>query len=211
MSRDNIVSAALKIADEEGLEEVTIRRLAQEIGIGAMTLYGHFRSKEEILDAVADRILGSFTLICPNDATREEVVHDLGLAFLRMMQQHPSIIRLFSSRVTQSRDALQGAMDRVLGRLVASGMPIERAVSVYGAVIVYSLGFATYQSPRPWGQGSNPEVDELRRQRTHFYAGLPRADFPNVVMSAELLTSLPSDEQFLVGLRALARGLLIEE
>src|SRR5699024_2274851 len=87
-------------------------------------------------------------------------------------------------------------------RLVASGIPGPIAVRCYGFLITYAIGFASYQVPRPWGRLSGHSGDEQRRQRKHFYSGLPMEEFPQVVSLAEELVKLPSDEQFESGLGA---------
>lgn len=88
-----------------------------------------------------------------------------------MMREHPSVVRLFSSRVTDSPTALRGAMEAVLQRLIDSGIPGPAAVRCYGFLITYAIGFAAYQAPRQWGRLSGEDGTEARRQRSHFYAG----------------------------------------
>lgn len=208
VSRDQIIEAATRIADEESIEALTIRRLAADVGTGAMTLYSYFRNKEEILDAIADHVLGGFTLPPAEENEPRAVVRSLAFAFLRMMREHPSIVRLFTTRVTTSRESLRGAMEAVVGRLREAGFDGPSAVRAYGLIMHYTLGFASYQAPRPWGKSEHPDIDELRRQRTHFYAALPLAEFPHLVSLAGDVTTLPSDEQFEFGLECLIEGFL---
>ncbi|MGY1805816.1 TetR/AcrR family transcriptional regulator [Blastococcus sp. SYSU D00669] len=199
-----IVDAALRISDEENdLDGLTVRRLAGELGVGTMTLYSYFRGKDEILDAMADHVLGRMEMppAAPDEdpATAMRVVAH---TFLAMMRSHPSVIRMLATRVTTSRTSLKGAMEAVLDRLQASGIPGPLAVEVYGFLITYAIGFASYQSPRPWGRGDDEDSAEQRRQRQHFYAAMPAGDFPRVVELAEFLVELPSDKQFDFGLEA---------
>lgn len=208
VTREQIVESATKIADEESIEALTIRRLAAEVGTGAMTLYSYFRNKEEILDAIADHVLGSFQLPPAEETEPGAVVRTLARAFLRMMREHPSILRLFTTRVTTSQESLRGAMELVVGRLREVGFGGPEAIQAYGLIMHYALGFASYQAPRPWGNPAQPDVEELRRQRTHFYAALPSRLFPHLVSLAEHVTTLPSDEQFELGLDCLVDGLL---
>ncbi|MEU5553610.1 MULTISPECIES: TetR/AcrR family transcriptional regulator [unclassified Micromonospora] len=208
VTREHIIEAATRIADEESIEALTIRRLAADVGSGAMTLYSYFRNKEEILDAIADHVLGGFTLPPAEETEPRAVVQSLASAFLRMMREHPSIVRLFTTRVTTSPDSLRGAMEAVVGRLREVGFEGREAVQAYGLIVHYTLGFASYQAPRPWGKPDLPDVEELCRQRTHFYSALPLAEFPNLVSLAGDVTTLPSDEQFQFGLDCLLDGLL---
>lgn len=210
ITREQIIEAATRIADEESIDALTIRRLATDIGTGTMTLYSYFRSKEEILDAIADHVLGGFRLPPVTEMEPATVVRALARAFLQMMREHPSIVRLFTTRVTTSQASMRGAMEAVLGHLREAGFEGPQAVRAYGLIMHYTLGFACYQSPRPWGRSDHPGVEELQRQRTHFYAALPLTDFPNLVSLAEEVTALPSDEQFVYGLECLITGFLLK-
>lgn len=206
LSSERIIEVATRICDEEDIEVLTIRRLASELGVGAMTLYSYFRSKEEILDAIADYVMGNFRLPAAEETSPAAVVRDLALAFLEMMREHPSIVRLFSTRVNATPESMSGAFEAVIGRLREAGFKDGGAVRVYGLIVQYSLGFASYQAPRPWGRRDLSGSEELRRQRRHFYAALPRDDFPNMVGLAEDVTALPGDDQFLFGLECLIDG-----
>ncbi|URN00973.1 TetR/AcrR family transcriptional regulator [Actinomadura madurae] len=69
LTRERIVETAVRIGDSESLDTLTVRRLAGELGVGAMTLYSYFRNKEEILDAMADHVLGGMELPPPRRTT----------------------------------------------------------------------------------------------------------------------------------------------
>ncbi|MGV4888029.1 TetR/AcrR family transcriptional regulator [Streptomyces viridosporus] len=203
LTPERIIDAALRISDAEGdLDRLTVRRLATELGVGTMTLYSYFRSKEEILDGMADHVLGRMRLPAEPDPGPAEALRTVGHAFLAMMREHPSVVRLFSTRITDSPTALRGAMEAVLRRLVDAGIPGPLAVRCYGFLITYAIGFASYQTPRPWGRLAADEGTEQRRQRSHFYAALPIEEFPLVVGLAEEVTELPSDALFEAGLEA---------
>jgi AcrR family transcriptional regulator len=203
LTTERIIEAALRISDAEGdLDRLTVRRLAADLGVGTMTLYSYFRSKDEILDGMADHVLGRMELPAEPDAGPADALRTVGRAFLAMMREHPSVVRLFATRVTSSRAALGGAMEAVLRRLVVAGIPGPQAVRCYGFLLTYAIGFASYQAPRQWGRRDRAASAEERRQRTHFYAALPMEDFPQVVQHAEGIAGLPSDEQFEAGLEA---------
>ncbi|URN00972.1 TetR/AcrR family transcriptional regulator C-terminal domain-containing protein [Actinomadura madurae] len=125
-----------------------------------------------------------------------------GRAFRSMMLAHPCVVRLLSTRVTDSIDALDGAMEDVLVRLESAGLKGAEATRAYGVLITYALGFSGYQAPRTWG-----DDPEARRQRHHFYAGLPADRFPTTVRLSADLPSLPSSDQFEFGLHLIAKGL----
>lgn len=202
LTRERIVETAVRIGDTESLDTLTVRRLAGELGVGAMTLYSYFRNKEEILDAMADHVLGGMEVPPAGTDDPVEMLVGCGRAFRAMMLAHPCVVRLLSTRVTDSIDALDGAMEDVLARLEAAGLSGADAMRAYGVLITYALGFSAYQTPRTWG-----DDPEARRQRRHFYAGLPADRFPSTVRLSPELPMLASSEQFEFGLRLIAEGL----
>ncbi|MEE2060316.1 TetR/AcrR family transcriptional regulator [Rhodococcus artemisiae] len=203
LTTERIIEAALRLSDTDAdLDRLTVRRLATELGVGTMTLYSYFRSKEDILDGMADHVLGRMSLPDEPDHNPAEALRTVGYAFLTMMREHPSVVRLFSSRVTDSPTALRGAMEAVLQRLVDAGIPGPDAVRCYGFLITYAIGFASYQAPRQWGRLDDEDGIEARRQRSHFYAGLAKDEFPQVVALADEVAELPYDSQFEAGLSA---------
>ena len=208
VTADDIVLAAVRICDEGGIESLTIRRLAADLNIGTMTLYGYFRGKDEILDGVADYVLGGFHVPPAREQTPVAVATAVGHAFLAMMREHPSVVYLLSSRATMSQQSLKAAMEDVLARLREAGFDGPVAVKIYAMLITYCLGFASYQHPRPWGRADSPNVSEQRRQRVHFYSSLPLPAFANMVELSESITMMPSDEQFDFGLKCLIDGLV---
>ncbi|MGW2310592.1 TetR/AcrR family transcriptional regulator C-terminal domain-containing protein [Actinomadura luteofluorescens] len=202
LTRERIVETAVRIGDSESLDTLTVRRLAGELGVGAMTLYSYFRNKEEILDAMADHVLGGMEVPPAETDDPIDLLVGCGRAFRAMMLAHPCVVRLLSTRVTDSIDALDGAMEAVLDRLESAGLKGADATRAYGVLITYALGFSGYQTPRTWG-----DDPEGRRQRHHFYAGLPADRFPSTVRLAPELPTLASSEQFEFGLRLIAEGL----
>jgi len=207
-----ILEAALRISDAENdLSGLTLRRLAAELGVGTMTLYSYFRGKDELLDAMADRVLGAMEL--PPAERAEDpatALRAVAKAFLDVMRSHPSVIRMFATRVTTSPLDRRGAMEAVLERLISVGIPGELAVRCYGFLIAYAIGFASYQAPRPWGRDDGEDGEELRRQQRHFYAAMPAHDFPRLVELSESLVDLPSDRQYDYGVEAFIGSVLTE-
>jgi len=196
LSKEDIVSVALEMADSSGLDTLTVRSLASRLNVGAMTLYGYFRSKELLLDAVADHVMSTLETPDVPGESPEQAVRAAAAGFLDLMTDHPSVVALLATRTTRSPHSLHAAMESVLGRLVNAGIPAPLAIQCYGFLIQHAIGYTTYRTPRPWGGPPSPELDELRRQQQHFYAGLPANDFPLVVEWASDLVLLPSRETY---------------
>lgn len=209
LTRERIVEAALRICDQEAdLEALTMRRLARELQVGAMTLYSYFQGRDDVLDAMADHVLGGIQL--PEQAPEgpADALRQVSYALLATMRRNPSAARLLVGRLTDSPGALDGGMEKVLARLIEAGIPKTTAVRAYGFLISYAIGFANYQMPRSWGRQTDPESEERRRQRRHFYAALPVGRFPNVVELADEITQLANDDQFTFGIESLISSVL---
>jgi len=210
LDRSTIARTAVEIADREDLAALTIRRLAQELDVPAMTLYGYVANKDEILDAMADSIMGSYAL---PPLTPDTTAHDAFVAvtarLAELFRRHPSVARILTMRVTNSPDALDGAMEQILDRFLVVGMPPELAVQAYGAMMHYALGSVLYQLPRPWGDGTTQDRPD-RAARVEFYRSLDAERFPRLRALSDVLPTLPSKRQFECGLDALATGLALD-
>src|SRR5579875_3322686 len=90
LSRATIVDRALEVADSEGLDAVTIRRLAQDLGVTPMALYWHVRNKDELLDAMGDRLYASLSYDTGADAPWDEQLRAVVRALVDALRQHPT-------------------------------------------------------------------------------------------------------------------------
>lgn len=199
-----IVRTALRMADAEGdPRRLTMRSLARELNVGVMTLYTYFRNKDEILDGMADQALGE--IVMRDDVSDPAAaIRAFARAMLDVMRKHPSVGSLLASRLTDGREAMYGSMEVPLRRLVEAGIPGPLAARCYGFVVVFAIGFSSYHLGRPWGYAdSAPETGEERRQREHFYLGLPIDRFPTVVELAASIVDIPSDATYEFGVEAL--------
>src|SRR5215216_7090429 len=99
-----VVERALVLADSEGLEAVTIRRLAKELGVTPMALYWHFRSKDELLDGMAASIFEEVDLSVDASVGWQEQLRAMLGSMLGVLRAHPFIAILLSTRTASSED-----------------------------------------------------------------------------------------------------------
>src|SRR3954447_11713640 len=93
LTRESIATAALALADREGIDALSMRRLAAELGVGTMTLYGYFRSKDELIDAALD-IAGGDAGPRPRGSGWKEELRSVLQATYRNLRRHPSLVQL---------------------------------------------------------------------------------------------------------------------
>ncbi|GAP60834.1 uncharacterized HTH-type transcriptional regulator Mb1388c [Arthrobacter sp. Hiyo1] len=121
-----MVEAALALADEEGLEALTMPMLARRLKCGVMTIYGYVNSKEDLLDAIAQRGLRDLRLSHPLPANAAAILRAWGRALRLNLIEHPSLPMIFLSRPVIGPGILRG-LEALLGPLARAGMPPAQA------------------------------------------------------------------------------------
>jgi TetR/AcrR family transcriptional regulator, tetracycline repressor protein len=205
LSREQVVDAALRLADQAGLDALSMPSLARQLECGIMTLYGYVEDKEDLLDAIALRGLADLRLPRPLPSHPADVLIAWGRALRRTLLDHPSLPVIFLSRAVIGPGIFRG-IEALLGGLGRAGMQTSAALQAIYAVIIYTTGFVAWEVPRTLRQ--TPAAYAAAWRRT--FAELPPEEFP---LSATVLDELPrvaDAEQFERGLAALATGLTAE-
>src|SRR5215471_16422184 len=94
LTRTAVVERALQLADADGLDALTIRKLAQELGVTPMALYWHFRSKDELLEGLAERVWAEFDVDVDGAAAWPAQLRGLLESLLRVLRAHPAAPQL---------------------------------------------------------------------------------------------------------------------
>lgn len=172
LSRQRIVEVATAILDAEGLDALSTRRLAHELGVRAPSLYNHFATKEKILDAVGDAIIAQVDLGMFGVWDWATSLTEWARAYRRALAAHPNAVP-FLARGPALRPAALALADAVYGALVEAGWPASYATRI-GATMRYfvagsalssfALGFA--DDPRVYAQ-RYPHLHDAHRLREH--------------------------------------------
>ncbi|MFB8031363.1 TetR/AcrR family transcriptional regulator [Streptomyces sp. NPDC056004] len=145
LTLDRIVAAAVDVADREGLGAVSMRRIAAELGTGAMSLYRYVPGKGELLDLMLDRVQRvSEDPADFGDGSWRSTLQVLGHATLALYRRHPWLLEVNQSRPVLGPNALDG-MEKVLGRIRSMGLPDPELVSVIILIDGYVVGAARTQ------------------------------------------------------------------
>lgn len=193
VTRDVVVAQALTIVDLEGLEALTMRRLANELGVGVATVYAAVTSKEMLFQALADAVIVEVPLeggaTSPTDALVEYF-----LAMHEMIQRHPVVAQLSAMRPVLSEAAFE-MQERILELLCAGGLDAKAAASAYATLGSYVLGFTL------------TGISRLDDKRHAMVAALPAQRFPRLHDAAPYFSTQSTDEtQFEAGLRTILNG-----
>ncbi|MFH8341383.1 TetR/AcrR family transcriptional regulator [Streptomyces sp. AM6-12] len=138
LSTDRIVRAARELVDREGLAAVSTRRLAAELGVSGPSLYNHFRTKDEILEAVADSVSALVDLSMFEDGRPwRTALHDWAVSYRAALRAHPNIVPVLA-RGPGRRPAALRVADAAYGAMVDAGWPPAQATSI-GALMRYFI------------------------------------------------------------------------
>jgi AcrR family transcriptional regulator len=207
LSRDAIVGCAIALADAEGLEAVTIRRLAQEQGVTPMALYWHFNDKDSLLDGIAESLVASVKLPAESDAPWEQQLYEILAAFVEAIRPHPAVADLTLRRILTSEPGLALA-EQALGLLRGAGLTAERAAEVGSFALCATITLVTSQPGRPWTERDEEARAQMIREKKAALETLSPARYPNVVASAAALVGCTDpDDYYALNLRVLVQGI----
>lgn len=211
LTRDAIVGTALEVLDREGLDAFSMRRVAEELGTGAASLYWHVSDKQELLDLVFDRVIGEVGPLPPPDPDRwQEQLEQLARTARRVLLRHRDITRLALDRWPMGPNALLFA-EGLLGILRAGGLP-DRVCAWATGLLPSFVGWFVLeeqlgrQSPAP-PDDTAADYADLAGMVHDYLVSLPPERFPNLLAVVDELTGGDHDERFDFGIGVLLRGL----
>jgi AcrR family transcriptional regulator len=148
LSRERVLQAAVDLADKDGVASLSMRKLGQELGVEAMSLYRHVRNKDDMVDGMVDLVFGEFGL--PRKGVEwKAVMRRRAIAAQEVLARHPWAIGLMESRSRPGPATLQHH-DAMLGCLREAGFSIAMAAHAYSFLDSYIYGFALQQANLPF-------------------------------------------------------------
>lgn len=183
LSRDQVLRAAILMADEGGLDSVSMRKLGQVLRVEAMSLYKHVDNKDDILDGIADLVMGDFE-VPAIDADWRTAIRRSAISVHQVLLRHRWASGLIESRLNAGPARLR-FMDAVIGVLSAAGFTMPMAIRAIMALDSHTYGFVLQELAWPFDVENAPEVAAA------FARGLPAGDYSNLVSMAEMVTTAP--------------------
>lgn len=198
LTRDQVAQAALQLADTEGLEALSMRALADRLGIGTMTLYGHFRSKDELLDAVVDAAVGDSEPPA-GDGHWKERLRQVVMHARTSLLRHPSLVELRVRRPVLRPEALRFS-ERSLQILRDAGFEVREATAAFRLLFTYTFGFAALSPAEA--------TEDDRRAAAAALAALPPDEYPALTEAREEASrAMGGEDVFAYGLDRILDGL----
>lgn len=172
LSRERILRAALELADDGGIESLSMRRLGQALGFEAMSLYNHVVAKDDVLDGILDLVLAETEPPAPA-GDWAAAVRQSALSVHEALRRHPWAAGLMMS-ADRIRPARLRYMDALLGRLREAGFSADTTYHAYHVLDAYILGFSLWLKSH-----SYPPVDAADLA-VRFDAIVPRSEYPHL-------------------------------
>src|SRR5438094_2695862 len=148
LNRERVLEAGVALADREGIEALSMRRLGQEVGVEAMSLYNHVRNKDEILNGMVDIVFSEIDLPAAGEDW-PTAMRRRAISARHALKRHPWAIGLMESRA-QPGPATLRHHDSVLRNLREAGFSIEMAAHAYSLLDSYIYGFTLNELTLPF-------------------------------------------------------------
>ena len=205
LSRPRILDAALRFVDQHGLEALSMRKLAAELGVEAMSLYNHVPSKGAVLDGLLERLLDDIDVRPGGGRHWTERIRAAARSFRRQALRHPSFVQLLTTQHVHS-EATMRPLEASLSILRQAGFGPEEALLAYKALIGYAIGFVTQEVSGALGlPDCGPEAAGKRHEEIQ--VALDHERFPVLAETLPLGERLRPDDTFDFGLDLILAGL----
>jgi AcrR family transcriptional regulator len=178
LTRQRVLVTAIALADAHGLGAVTMRRLAREVGVEAMSLYHHVRNKDDLLDGMVDTIFAEIEVPSEHEDWMTGMARRA--ASLRAaLTRHPWAISVMDSRKHPGPATLRHH-DAVIGSCLAAGFSVEMAAHAFSLIDSYVYGFALQEIALPFDHAS-----DLKETVESILPGELREAYPHLAVLTE--------------------------
>ncbi|MGW0466172.1 TetR/AcrR family transcriptional regulator [Streptomyces sp. NPDC003027] len=198
-SRDDIVAAAVRIADEDGIDALSMRRLAADVGCGTMSLYNYVPRKEDLYELMVDAVSGEYVLPDPPSGDWRADMFEMGRQARAILRRHPWVIRLMTTGYAYGPNALrflESCLACLDGLDLPGGTKLELVATVNGTVmtvVANELALAERARGLPWSQEQEQAVRTAYLTRRLAGGAYPRLA---AVLGEEGVAPLDPDEVF---------------
>jgi len=203
LTKEKVVETAVAIADEGGVEALTMRKLADQLGVEAMSLYYHVKNKGEILDGILDAVFAEIELPSAEDEWKP-AMRKRAISAREVALRHKWAISLMDSRANPGTATIRHH-DAILRSLRTDGFSVPMAAHAISAIDAYVYGFVMQEDALPFDT-----EEELKMLADMMLERFPEKDFPHfaeLVTQHALKPGYSYSEEFLFGLNLILDGL----
>ncbi len=206
LSREAIVEAAMGVLRKEGIDGVSMRRVATELSTGAASLYAHVANKDELVELLFDEVAAEIPLPEPDPERWREQLTQLWVDSRAALMRYRDIARAALGSVPFGPNALR-VTETTMRLLRLGGVPEQAVAWAADVVGLYVSASAVEGAMRAQREEGHGQWDDQARQMQEFFAALPAERFPTFVSLLPHLTSGTDEERFRFGLELLVSGL----
>ena len=173
LSRDRVLGAAVTLADQSGIEALSMRKLGQALGVEAMSLYNHVASKSDLLDGMIDVVFSEIGLPS-SEAGWKPAMRQRAIAVRQALARHGWAIGLMESRASPGPATLRHH-DAVLGCLRHAGFSVEMTAHAYSLLDSYIYGFALQEASLPFDT-----AEKTAEVTQEIFEQFPTGEYPHL-------------------------------
>jgi TetR/AcrR family transcriptional regulator, tetracycline repressor protein len=208
LTREEIIKEALALLEQQGPGALSMRRLADRLGVAPNALYYHVRGKADLIDGLIDQVYAGLDLKPDPAGDWTQQLTTLSQAIRAHLLAHPAVVPYALQQPGIGPHGLRLG-EAIYDVLRPAGFSDQAVVGTVYALLTYILGFVALEIPRA---GTDPQTsDEFVRRMWAFFAALPTGEFPHHVQLAPLLARISTDDQFQFGIRTFLAGLQVQQ
>ena len=181
LTRERILRAAIELADEDGIEAVTMRRLGRRLGVEAMSLYNHVEDKDDILDGMVELVATEFEVPSGAHDWRSSI-RSSAISVHEVLRRHPWASSVMESQARAGSARLR-LLDALIGILVGAGFPMPIVIRTLIALDSHTYGFTLQEQAWPFPSDEAPEMAAA------LAGDLPTDTYPNVASMLGFVTT----------------------
>ncbi|MDP4096206.1 TetR/AcrR family transcriptional regulator C-terminal domain-containing protein [Paenibacillus sp. P96] len=209
LDRVRILETALWLLDEIGLKELSMRKIADKLGVKTASLYYHVKDKEELMQMLSDRISGE--MVWPEiSLSWQEQIYQWAGQFRRVLLSHRDTVELFRQTIAMGYERLT-QIEKLFQLLVSAGFSDSHVPWIASMLKNYVLGFVAEEDQlQAIAKNHYSSYDEMGNQYDQFYRQLPEERFPNMIRLASYTTKTNWENEFYFGLSVLIDGFSVK-
>lgn len=190
---DLVVASALRIVDEQGLDALTVRKVAEEFGVTPMALYWHFANKEALLDAVGDAVVSELRPP-PEDLGLEVYLREAMTALVGVMRAHPNATPLVPARLMIA-EAGRDVTETTLDKLIRAGFGVDEAAGIAHYALMIAMTLVTGE-PGAETDVKPSERDEAHAAKLALLMSLPEDRYPRLRAAAPAMVDCGDSDDY---------------
>jgi TetR/AcrR family tetracycline transcriptional repressor len=208
LTREEIIKEALALLEQQGSGALSMRRLADRLGVAPNALYTHVHGKADLIDGLVDQVYAGLDLHPDPGGDWTQQLATLSQDVREHLLAHPAVVPFALQQPGLGPHGLRLG-EAIYDVLRPAGFSDQAVVGTVYALLTYILGFVALEVSRA---GTDPETsDEFVRRMWAFFAALPPGEFPHHVELAPLLARISTDDQFQFGIRTFLAGLKAQQ